>query len=320
MLLLTTKASFVLIVKMAESLPVHVIPVVPRRYEDTKPALNQAFTHDAILDIGNKLALQTQQLVDYEKTEALKKCKQEAWKQAEQYKEECVEKALKVAKIKQDKLIARLNEQHEKVLKKEISRVEGIMQQRGREQVFEEQLAGERKINDMVAKLHTNFAEKKASAVQSARDEERNIAQNHKQELISQHEEALKDQQNRDEEHKLFKLEELRSVMSEEKRQAVLEAEKREKDSADQRVKEVTAHFQNIVQQLNDVIEERARTQQSTEKALSDMEILKNSYVDKLKNTRNAFVAFAESCRPDFFEQQADFLIEMNVIDPDDDV
>ena len=61
----------------------------------------------------------------------------------------------------------------------------------------------------------------------------------------------------------------------------------------------------NFFTTWNDVIEERARTQQSTEKALSDMENLKNSYVDKLKNTRNAFVAFAESCRPDFFEQQA---------------
>jgi len=25
------------------------IPLLPRRYEDTKPALNQAFTHNAIL-------------------------------------------------------------------------------------------------------------------------------------------------------------------------------------------------------------------------------------------------------------------------------
>lgn len=44
------------------------------------------------------------------------------------------------------------------------------------EKVFEEKQAGERKLNEVMTKLHTNFAIEKLAAVESARAEEQGIA------------------------------------------------------------------------------------------------------------------------------------------------
>ena len=54
------------------------------------------------------------------------------------------------------------------------------MNHRCLEKVNEERVAGEKKLNDVVAKLYTNFGIEKAEAIEETRKEEKQICDNEK--------------------------------------------------------------------------------------------------------------------------------------------
>ena len=56
---------------------------------------------------------------------SLQQCEEEMWQKAEQYKNQCVDEALKVETARTKEMIKNLQFEHEKHLKCEISRVEG---------------------------------------------------------------------------------------------------------------------------------------------------------------------------------------------------
>ena len=64
--------------------------------------------------------------MDYTTKAAVQKCKDEVWRQAEAYKDECVATALKQAKAKEEHRLKLLQQKYEKTLKKELARTEGI--------------------------------------------------------------------------------------------------------------------------------------------------------------------------------------------------
>jgi len=81
---------------------------------------------------------------------------------------------------------------------------------------------------------------------------------------------------------------------------------------------QISEEYEKMVEELHGIIEEIKEKQRKTEAAFNAMEKLKDSYVLKLKTTRQAFVAFIEECRPDFSSGQADYLIPSSPIEIDD--
>nr|CAB3249666.1 uncharacterized protein C6orf163 homolog [Phallusia mammillata] len=296
------------------------ITALPKRYEDTKPALNQAFVHESIIDIGQRIFERSQEVSKAETDRALRSCEAEVWQKAEVYKDECVERSLLEAKQREERRIKQLTQQHEKQMKNELSRLEGIVYQKGMEKVFQEKQAGEKKLNEVVAKLHQNFVVEKTAAVAVARAEEQGTAYKNAEETERLHQQALQDQHDEDVRHESQELENLKERMLEEMKQTVHEARLEEQQTAQETLNQVSEEFRNHIADLRQNIADLENKQRKTELAYNAMEGLKNSYVKKLKDTRSAFTAFIEKSRPDFFTGQSDFLIPANEIDQLDDI
>ena len=76
-------------------------------------------------EIGSKIVAQADEQKEKEKQTSLQNRERELWEKAEEYKNQCVNEALKEENERTKKNIKKLQDEHEKHLQSEISRVEG---------------------------------------------------------------------------------------------------------------------------------------------------------------------------------------------------
>ncbi|XP_002127289.2 uncharacterized protein LOC100183742 [Ciona intestinalis] len=288
---------------------------IPRRYEDTKPAIEQAFAHKTILDIGQRISVKSQEKIEYEKRVALDECEVRTWRKAEIYKDKCVDDAVRKVEAKHKKFVNDLVKKHEEKVRKEVSRIEGVTQHIGAQNTLIERQKGEKKLNEVVAKLHSLFEVEKSTAVEVAQEEERSIASQREEDLRREHEISMEEKHSADEEKERNNLEELRLLMEEKMRKAVEDTILEQEEKAKQMAQEITNNFNKRITKINKEMIELKEKQRKTETALNEMEKLKNKYIEKLKETTDAFTSFIERCRPDFYEGQSDFVLPSNVFD-----
>lgn len=298
---------------------VHTPWELPRRYEDTKPAISQAFTHKAIINIGDKLKADERQRNSEDRRTAISLCEKSTWEKAEVYKNDCVSKALKEAKNKEERNIARMKKEQRRELEHEISRVESNLLHQAEERLSEQQSDSNRHLANALEDQRQSCEHERVLSVENARQEERQIASDNLNETNRLHQLAMESQHHADMTQAEKELNDLRNALTEDKTTALVENTLHEQNIANAKIEQLTQQHNAEVAGLKNTIADLTAKLNETTLALQSMESLKNEYVAKLVHNKDAFTKFVEAARPDFHPDQADFLIPINEIAPSDD-
>nr|XP_039265965.1 uncharacterized protein C6orf163 homolog [Styela clava] len=285
---------------------------LPRRYEETKPALDQVFTHSSILRIGEKILEKFQQNSSNDKEVAVKQCESTVWKDAEEYKNECVREALELASNKEAYCLKELEKSHVKHVKSEIARIEELMRQKCIEERFDERREGERRMQLMADELKRKYELEKMAEVKAARIEEQAIAENAAQEMTRRHDKAMNLYGNEMQEAKRLEIAALRYELEDIRLEHVQEAREEEQAAAKLRLHEASLIHNDEVQDLQATIRQLLNEKHDLEAGLASMTNQRDNYIEKHTELRREFTSFIERCRSDFEPGQADFLLPPN--------
>jgi len=292
---------------------------LPRRYEETKPALSQAFTHNAIISIGNKLSNEERQRHNEDLHAAVAQCEKETWEKAEIYKNDCVNKALSEAKLLHERNVSTLKKEHSKELKHELDRLQNYLVHQMEERLNEQLTESNRQQANALDDLRSISHQEKLDAVDAARQEEQNAAHENLTETNQQHELALEAQHQADLLQKENEFNDIKAQHEEEKNIALLENTQHHENVMTENINALNNEHNAEVKRLEDIITNLRSDLDDTRLALENMTVLKNSYVAKLIHNKEAFTKFIEAARPDFHPDQADFLGPLNEVLPADD-
>lgn len=292
---------------------------LPRRYEETKPAISQAFTHNAIISIGNKLSAEEGQRHAEDLRAAVDECEKNTWEKAEVYKNECVKKALDEAKVLEERKINNMQRKHNKELKHELDRLESYLLHQTEERLSEQLSDSNRKFTAALDDLRSVSQQEKNEAVEAARQEEQTIAQDNLTETQRLHELALEAQHQADVDQKVQEMGDFKAQHEQEKISALLENTRHHENILEENINSLNEAHSSKLTELQDVIANLSKSLEATKLELVNMTALKNSYVAKLIHNKEAFTKFIEAARPDFHQEQSDFLIQLNEVQAEDD-
>lgn len=292
---------------------------LPRRYEETKPALSQAFTHNAIISIGNKLSAEERQRHAEELRAAIDECEKNTWEKAEIYKNECVKKALDDASLVEERNISKMKREHKKEMKHELGRLESYLLHQAEERLSEQLSDSNRKLAAALDDLRSLSQREKTEAVALARQEEQNTAHDILIETQRQHALALEAQHQADLDQKAQEMSDLQNQHEQEKTSALHENTCHHESVLEDKINDLNGVHSTKLAELQGIIANLSKTLEDTKLDLEKMTVLKNSYVAKLIHNKDAFTKFIEAARPDFHQEQADFLVELNEVQPEDD-
>lgn len=282
---------------------------LPRRYEETKPALEQVFTHNAILRVGNKILGEFEANSERQKEAALEKCKETVWKEAELYKDECIERVLQQAAELESQRLEELGKQHEEHLQHEITRVTELMRQQNVEDRYEERKECENQTKILLEQMQRKNELEKMSEIKATRAEEQAIANNNALAMMHRHEEAMRHFREEMEEAKNTALIALQMKLDDLRNNAVQKAREEEREIAQEGLQEVFSAHKAESDSLHDVIQQLSTEKQNLQSDLEAMTKERDDYVSKYNKLQNEFTNFIEGCRPDFSSGQADFLL-----------
>jgi len=297
----------------------HNLWELPRRYEETKPALSQAFTHNAIISIGNKLSAEERERHAEQLRAAVEECEKSTWEKAEVYKNECVKKALDDAKLLEERNINHLKREHNKELKHELDRLESYLLHQAEERLSEQLSESNRERTNALDDLRAVCLQEKTDAVEVARQEEQSTAHENLTETKRVHELALEAQHQADVDQKIQEINDVITQREQEKASALRECTNHHEKVLEDKVNNLNEAHSAEVAELHTSIANLSKILEETKLELQNMTSLKNSYVAKLIQNKEAFTKFIEAARPDFHQEQADFLVQLNEVLPEDD-
>lgn len=282
---------------------------LPRRYEETKPALEQVFTHNAILRLGNRILGEYEANSERQREETIKECKETVWKEAELYKDECIDHVLRQAAEIESQRLAEMKKQHQEDLQQEIARVTELMRQQNVEDRYEERKECENQTQVMLEQMQRKNELEKLAEIKATRMEEQAIANNNSLAMMQRHEEAMKHFRDEMEEAKNTALVALQLKLDDLRDKAVQKAREEEREIAEDGLGEVFLAHKAETDSLQDTIMQLSTEKQNLQSDLEAMMNDRNDYVSKYNKLRNEFTRFIEGCRPDFSRDQAEFLL-----------
>ncbi|KAI8490751.1 hypothetical protein Bbelb_315440 [Branchiostoma belcheri] len=281
---------------------------LPRRYEETKPALTQGFTHHSILDIGHKLHSKVQLTVEQQRDLAVQEAEAQVWEEAETVKQEAVEAALQHAQTEKEREIKNIRKQYEKELKEEGLRVEGEMNKRMLQQLKKERQEAEEKLHDSLRKAQEEFAVQKVSAVKAAQDEERQAAAAQADRVAQMKADEAAETAKAADEDKKKALSNQHDQFQKDLAAAIARTREEEEKKHARHLASLQAEHDHELAQMRKVLKSRELELRQITKQLDDMTSLKTKLEGDLLEMRQEFTRFAERCSG-FQEGQADFLL-----------
>lgn len=286
---------------------------LPRRYEETKPALDQVFTHSNILRIGEKILEKFQQSSSDDKEVAVKHCESAVWKEAEEYKNRCVNDALERAQNEEAYRVKELQKSHAKHVQSEIARIDELNRQKCIDIRFEERRESEKRMQEFAEELKRKYELEKMAEVKAARIEEQAIAENAAKEMARRHDEAMQLFGDEMKEAKRLEIAALQYELEDIRLENVREARKEEQSAANFRMEEVRMSHSEKVQNLNSSIEQLHAEKINLEADLNSMTNQRDNFIDKYTKLREEFTSFIERSRSDFGPSgQSDYLLPPN--------
>ncbi|OWF49256.1 uncharacterized protein C6orf163 homolog [Mizuhopecten yessoensis] len=289
---------------------------VPKRYEETRPVLIQGHAHRRILNIGHELHRQTLDIAELEKLKSIRDAETSVWVEAELIKNAALARSREEAAIEQERVIEKFNKVHQKALKEEALRVEMAMQKLAIEQVKQARMEGEERLTVAVRAAEEKGRAELKIAVEVARKEEKEMAAREVARIIRIHEDKFKAAAVKAKEEKRMALIELETAKNSERVKAVAEVEQRERSITVEKIKLLTAEFQQKIVKLGKEIQEKLAEIKKREKQILEVEAEKKKVEAVLADTQRDFQDFID--RIQHFEDksgQADYMVRPVYLD-----
>ncbi|XP_022091891.1 uncharacterized protein C6orf163 homolog [Acanthaster planci] len=282
---------------------------IPLRYEESKPVQTQIYTHQNILDIGQNIHVQWEVQVENEKERAVSAAQHKVWQEAEHMKNVALEKSRELAKEEMEKAVTDLKRSHEKSLKEEALRVEGIMSKQATEQVRQEKETGEKILRETVEKVRAQGLKEKEEAVSQARKEEVEIARKEAERVarVTADREAKTAKVNAQE--KAEALATLEEKMKRERMNAVQTAQMEERHVAAVELGRVKSAHQLEIEKLQETIQKLELRNEETLTVVEQECQEKKQWEAKYHNLKDSFQLFINKTKG-FDPGQADFLLK----------
>ncbi|XP_036999733.2 uncharacterized protein C6orf163 homolog isoform X1 [Artibeus jamaicensis] len=291
-----------------------IIPPAPleetfKRIHEYKPFKTRFYTHKDILDIGEDILNNEGKFQEAILKERIAKAEANVWAQADERQKQAVEKALEEVNDMHKINIQILEEEHQKSLQEMAAKTKIEMQQNMEEELRRENLAAEQRMVHRIQRIMTECHREKVQAVEKARAEERDRAQ----ELIqAQRSKALEELVNSG-----------MTVMNDQRKSVNKLVKEKEREMniyycMAQRQKQEEVH--EVLQEaekthqvtLGNVVEKLVNTQAellSVEKQLGTMTNWKDFLEEELQETREAFQKYINYTFPNLSPGHADFIL-----------
>ncbi|XP_043447830.1 uncharacterized protein C6orf163 homolog [Prionailurus bengalensis] len=159
-----------------------IIPPAPlgetfKRIHEYKPFKTRFYTHKDILDIGADILNKEEQFQEEILKERIAKAEADVWVQADKRQKQAIEKALEEANDKHKMSIQILEEEHQKDLQEMAAKTKIKMHQNMEDELQREHLAAEQRMVHRIQRIMMECHREKVQAVEKARAEERQMAQ-----------------------------------------------------------------------------------------------------------------------------------------------
>ncbi|XP_014925004.1 uncharacterized protein C6orf163 homolog isoform X1 [Acinonyx jubatus] len=159
-----------------------IIPPAPlgetfKRIHEYKPFKTRFYTHKDILDIGADILNKEEQFQEEILKERIAKAEADVWVQADKRQKQAIEKALEEANDKHKMNIQILEEEHQKDLQEMAAKTKMEMHQNMEDELQREHLAAEQRMVHRIQRIMMECHREKVQAVEKARAEERQMAQ-----------------------------------------------------------------------------------------------------------------------------------------------
>ncbi|XP_047715265.1 uncharacterized protein C6orf163 homolog isoform X1 [Prionailurus viverrinus] len=159
-----------------------IIPPAPlgetfKWIHEYKPFKTRFYTHKDILDIGADILNKEEQFQEEILKEHIAKAEADVWVQADKRQKQAIEKALEEANDKHKMSIQILEEEHQKDLQEMAAKTKIKMHQNMEDELQREHLAAEQRMVHRIQRIMMECHREKVQAVEKARAEERQMAQ-----------------------------------------------------------------------------------------------------------------------------------------------
>ncbi|XP_046287744.1 uncharacterized protein C6orf163 homolog isoform X1 [Marmota monax] len=291
-----------------------IIPPAPfgetfKRIHDYKPFKTRFYTHKDILDIGANILNKEERYQEISFKERIVKAEAKVWNQANELQKQAVDKVFEDLTAKHKFEIQVLEEKHQKDLQDMEAKTKTEMFRNMSDEMKRENMAAEQRMVHRIQRIMMECHREKMEAVEKAREEERQIAQDlleaqrskAMEELVSTGASIIKDQRMnfnqiiREKEHEMNIYYGIAQKQKQEEAQEVLqEAEKTHQAT------------------LGNVMDKLVNTQGellSTVNQLGIMTNWKDFLEEELQETRAAFQKYIDYTFPQLSPGQADFIM-----------
>ncbi|KAF3831747.1 hypothetical protein GH733_000559, partial [Mirounga leonina] len=159
-----------------------IIPPAPfgetfKRIQEYKPFKTRFYTHKDILDIGADILNKEEQFQEAVLKERIAKAEADVWVQADERQKQAIEKALEEANDQHKINIQILEEAHQKDLQEMAAKTKIEVHQNMEDELQREHLAAEQRMVHRIQRIMMECHREKVQAVEKARAEERQMAQ-----------------------------------------------------------------------------------------------------------------------------------------------
>ncbi|KAM5326156.1 LOW QUALITY PROTEIN: uncharacterized protein C6orf163 homolog [Glossophaga mutica] len=291
-----------------------IIPPAPleetfKRIHEYKPFKTRFYTHQDILDIGADILNKEEEFQEAVLKERIAIAEANVWAQADERQKQAVEKALEEVNDMHKIKIQILEEQHQQSLQEMAAKTKTEMQQNMEEELKRENLAAEQRMVHRIQRIMTECHREKVQAVEKARAEERQWAQ----ELIeAQRSKALEELVNSG----MTVMDDQRKSVSKLVREKEREmniyycmAQRQKQEEVHEVLQEAEKTHQET---LGNVVDKLVNTQAellSVAKQLGTMTNWKDFLEEELQETREAFQKYINYTFPNLSPGHADFIL-----------
>ncbi|XP_021247424.1 uncharacterized protein C6orf163 homolog [Numida meleagris] len=279
------------------------------RIREYKPFRTRYYTHRDILEIGASIQQEERERKEAEVQERIEKMKAELWSQAEQHKEDAVDKALREAAANHSVFVQDLKLKLGKEIREAVRKAKAEMKEYMEEEQRRETEAAEQRMAHKLQCALLECAKEKMQAVAKARKQEREAALSEAAMQHRKHIEQLKEESMLTEELYRKTIEQLNKdkcnemniTLSIKQKDSQIEMEKQLKDLE-------TIHLGELEKVM--ITLKAAEDQVKTlEQKLEKMRAWKDSLETEIQATRQAFQKYIDATFPNLSPGQADFIL-----------
>ncbi|NP_001376411.1 uncharacterized protein LOC421826 isoform X1 [Gallus gallus] len=281
------------------------------RIREYKPFRTRYYTHRDILEIGASIQQEERERKEAEIQERIEKMKAELWSQAEQYKEDAVDKALTEAAANYSAFVQDLKLKLEKEIREAVRKAKAEMKEYMEEEQRREIEATEQRMAHKLRCALLECAKEKMQAVAKARKQEREVALSEAAVQHRKHIEQLKEESMLAEELYRKTIEQLNRGKCNEMNIALSIKQKENEIEMEKQMKELETIHLDELEKVMITLKTAEDQVKALEQKLEKMRAWKDSLETEIQATRQAFQKYIDATFPNLSPGQADFILPL---------